>query len=78
MPYAVNDMIERLERTYAVLEWTHNNLPAYDRLPASVDAEKVGAMAEINRMFLENCGLEQFCQITSTFLSRLDTVIIKS
>jgi len=78
LPYAVNDMIERLERSYAVLEWIHNNLPAFDQLPASIDADKIGAMAEINRMFLENCGLEQFCQITSTFLSRLDTVIVKS
>jgi len=78
LPYAVSDMIERLERTYSVLEWIQLNLPAYDQLPASIDANKIGAMAEINRMFLENCGLEQFCQLTDNFLQNLDAVIVKT
>jgi len=71
IPEAVADLIERLESTYAVLEWLHNNLPEIEDMPERVTCQHIGAMAEINRMFLFDCGLEKFCDKSGRFLTAL-------
>jgi len=70
VPEAVNDVIARLESTYAVLEWTWRNLPEMEDLPERITCEQIGTIAEIDRMFLFNCG-NQFCVESGEFLTTL-------
>jgi hypothetical protein len=71
VPEAVSDLIERLETTYSVVEWLDCNLPELEDLPERVTCELIGALAEINRMFIFDCGLEKFCKSSGSFLTSL-------
>jgi hypothetical protein len=72
LPVSVDDIIERLEKTYNLLQWISNNIPEESALSPSMLA-RVGLMAEINKMFCGKC-LVSFCTDSSQFLDDLEYV----
>lgn len=74
IPAAVCEMIEKLERAYAVVEWILYHLPEYDQLPSQITTQDLGQLAELNRVFLQDCSLLNFCQNSGKFLTCLEHV----
>jgi hypothetical protein len=80
LPVAVDEMIEKLQNLHAVLTWVSGELPHLEggerNLPVHVGEEKVGTVAEINQLFLRECGLLRFCQLSGQFLESLREVTL--
>lgn len=74
LPVALDDIIERLESTYSVLEWQYQNLPEYEEATSSLPWESVGHIANVNKIFLDECGLTHFCDASARFLTDLNSV----
>lgn len=70
-PEAVNDMIERLEGTQAVLEWIKDEMPRYPKILETFTCQQLGDAAEINRLWLEDCSAEDFEEESEQFLKEL-------
>jgi len=66
IPEAVSDLIERFERTYSVLDWELANLVEFSDIPTDW-YPTIAMMAEINRIFLTDCSLLQFCADSGSF-----------
>lgn len=52
-PKAVGDLIERLEKTYAVVDYIYENIPELEELPETVTDDEICLLSELNRIFLE-------------------------
>lgn len=82
-PKAVGDLIERLEKTYAVVDYIYENIPELEDLPETVTDDEICLLSELNRIFLEgkkfaeyqltnlDCGLINFCSESGQFLTEL-------
>ena len=74
LPVAVDDMIQRLEKTRSVIEWTYNAVPEIEDMSIFY---QWGDVAELNKLFLSDC-LSPFCKKSTNFLENLNTALAGS
>jgi len=71
LPEALEDMISRLQNSYDILEYVNNNLPEEGDKILKDNAFSVGGLVALNRDFLQDCGLVDFCDASAQFNSYL-------
>merc|ERR1712000_246787 len=71
LPVTLDNVIEKLEMTYEVVNWISDNVPDCDNVTAE-DAEtlQVGRMAEFNRIFIDDC-LDEFGRDSGNIYAKL-------
>jgi len=71
LPVTLDNLIEKLELTYATVAWLNTNLPTADNVDAAVANKlQVGRMAEFNRIFMQDC-LDAFCAESTALYQKL-------
>lgn len=71
LPESLDALIDRFQNTRSVLEWIQEKMPERSAIPSEM-MEALGQLANVNKNFLQECALDEFCDDSKAFLKNLE------